>query len=124
MPTIALACVFIALSRAAVAVSSVMNFSQLLRHVEDRFRGRVFATLESLTWSTMMISMMAAGAATIRFTPQQIGAVAGVASSLTAVFWLWANMTGRLPEPPPQAVTEIEEKQQEADAVAAEPPLS
>ena len=74
MPTIAWACVFIAISRAAVAVSSVMNFSQLLRHVEDRFRGRVFATLESLTWSTMMISMMAAGAATTVFTPRQIGA--------------------------------------------------
>jgi MFS family permease len=47
MPTLAWACVFILISRAAVAVSAVLNFSQLLRHVEDRFRGRVFATLES-----------------------------------------------------------------------------
>ena len=45
-----------------IAISSVLNFSQLLHHVEDRYRGRVFATLESLTWSTMMLSMMAAGA--------------------------------------------------------------
>ena len=66
MPTIGWACVFIALSRGSVAVSSVLNFSQLLRHVEDRFRGRVFATLESLTWSTMLLSMMAAGAASTR----------------------------------------------------------
>jgi MFS family permease len=124
MPTLALACIFIALSRTAVAISSVMNFSQLLRHVEDRFRGRVFATLESLTWSTMMISMMAAGAATIRYSPRAIGAVAGVASSMTAIFWTWANMTGRLPEPPRQAVSEAEVSQMEADEVTAEPPLS
>ncbi len=44
MPTLAWACVFITLSRAAVAVSSVLNTSQLLHHVEDRYRGRVFAT--------------------------------------------------------------------------------
>ena len=61
MPTMAWACLFITISRGAVAVSSVMNFSLLLRHVEDRFRGRVFATVESLTWGTMMLSMMATG---------------------------------------------------------------
>ena len=42
---------FIGLSRAAVAVSSVLNFSQLLRHVSDEYRGRVFATMESMVWS-------------------------------------------------------------------------
>jgi MFS family permease len=99
MPTIAWACVFILISRAAVAVSSVMNFSQLLHHVEDRFRGRVFATLESLSWATMMISMMATGLATTRFGPRAIGAVAGAVSSLTAVWWTYLNWTGRLPEP-------------------------
>ncbi len=90
---------FIALSRAAVAVSSVLNFSQLLRHVADEYRGRVFSTTETLTWSTMMISMMGAGIASQRFSPRQIGAVAGVLSSTTAIFWTWANVTGRLPEP-------------------------
>ncbi|HEX4278120.1 MAG TPA: MFS transporter, partial [Bryobacteraceae bacterium] len=97
MPTLALACVFITLSRAAIAVSSVLNFSQLLRHVEDRYRGRVFATLESLQWSTMMLSMMAAGAATTIYSPRTIGAWAGGVTSLTAIFWTWANFTGRLP---------------------------
>jgi MFS family permease len=100
MPTIALACVFITISRAAVAISSVMNFSQLLHHIEDRFRGRVFATLESLSWATMMISMMATGIATTRYGPRTIGAVAGAVSSLTAVGWTYLNWTGRLPEPP------------------------
>jgi MFS family permease len=99
MPTIWWACVFITVSRAAVAVCSVMNVSQLLRHVQDRFRGRVFATVESLTWGTMMISMMATGAATTRYGPRAIGAVAGVVSSTTAIFWAWANWTGRLPKP-------------------------
>jgi MFS family permease len=57
------ALVFIALSRAGVGFSSVMNMSQLLRHVPDHFRGRVFATMESTTWSVMMISMLLAGVA-------------------------------------------------------------
>ncbi|HWF10905.1 MAG TPA: MFS transporter [Bryobacteraceae bacterium] len=111
MPTIAWACVFITLSRAAIAVSSVLNFSQLLRHVEDRYRGRVFATLESLTWSMMMLSMMAAGAATTAYSPRTIGAWAGGVTSLTAVFWTWANWTGRLPQPGLQPVSPIEEEE-------------
>ena len=116
MPTIALACVFILLSRAAIAVSSVLNFSQLLHHVEDRYRGRVFATLESMQWSTMMLSMMATGAATISWSPRTIGAWAGAISSSTAIFWTWANWTGRLPEPARQPVTTEEE-----DEIHAEP---
>jgi hypothetical protein len=84
----------------------VLNTSQLLHHVEDRFRGRVFATLESLTWSTMMVSMMATGAASISYSPRVIGAWAGAISSTTAIFWMWANLTGRLPEPPRQPVAE------------------
>jgi predicted MFS family arabinose efflux permease len=99
MPTIEWACFFIMLSRGAVAVSSVMNTSHLLRYVEDRFRGRVFATIESLTWGTMMLSMMATGLATTHYDPRTIGAVAGVVSSMTAIFWAWANWQGRLPEP-------------------------
>ncbi len=117
-PTIGWACLFIALSRGAVAVSSVMNFSQLLRHVEDRFRGRVFATLESITWSTMLLSMMAAGAATTAFSPRTIGMWSGIISSTTAVFWTWANWSGRLPEPP---VLEVPSGAEEE--VEAEPPL-
>jgi hypothetical protein len=118
MPTIGLACVFIGLSRGAVAISSVLNFSQLLRHVEDRFRGRVFATLESITWSTMLLSMMAAGAASTTFSPRTIGMWSGLFSSSTAVFWTWANVSGRLPEPPRQTVSQAEEEE-----VAAEPPI-
>ena len=93
----------------------MLNFSQLLRHVEDRYRGRVFATLESLQWSTMMISMMAAGAATISYSPRVIGAWAGVVSSMTALFWAWANWTGRLPEPQRHPVLAIEEKEIHAE---------
>ncbi len=99
MPTIQWACVFIALSRAAVGVSSIANFSQLLRHVPDEFRGRVFSTMESMTWSTMMVSMLAAGVASQYYDPRMIATCAGVLSSTTALFWGWANWTGRLPEP-------------------------
>jgi predicted MFS family arabinose efflux permease len=107
MPTIQWACVFIALSRAAVGVSSISNTSQLLRHLPDEFRGRVFSTMESMTWSTMMLSMLAAGVASQYFDPRAIGACAGALSSSTAVFWGWANWTGRLPEP---LVTETAEE--------------
>lgn len=119
MPTIAWACVFITISRAAIAVSSVLNTSQLLHHVEDRYRGRVFATNESLTWSVMMLSMMATGAATISYSPRTIGAWAGVFSSMTAIFWTLANVSGRLPEPPRQVVRDREEEE-----LPAEPPVA
>jgi len=93
------ALVFIALSRAGVGFSSVMNMSQLLRHVPNNFRGRVFATMESTTWSVMMISMLGAGVASQYWDPRTIGTIAGALSSTTAIFWAWANVTGRLPEP-------------------------
>jgi MFS family permease len=90
---------FMGISRASVAVSSVLNWSNLLKHVEDRFRGRVFATIETMSWSTMMLSMLAAGSASQYFTVRAIGAASGALSSSTAIFWGWANWTGKLPEP-------------------------
>jgi len=93
------ALVLIALSRAAVAVSSVLNFGQLLRHVSPDFRGRVFSTIETWTWMTMMVSMSLAGLASTHVDPRAIGVASGVLSSTTAFFWGWANYTGRLPEP-------------------------
>ena len=117
---IAWACVFIAISRAAVAISSVLNYSQLLHHVEDRFRGRVFATLESLTWSMMMISMMAAGAASISYSPRTIGAWAGAISSTTAFFWWWADWRGQAAGAAGAEPSSPGEDQE----VKAEPPLA
>ncbi len=99
MQSFAGALFFIALSRAAVAVSSVLNTSQLLRHVPDEYRGRVFSTNESLTWSTMMLSLTAAGVASQYHGPRTIGFVAGILSSSTAIFWGWADWKGKLPEP-------------------------
>ena len=103
-PKFAMALFFIALSRAGVGVSSVLNWSQLLRIVPNEFRGRVFSTTESVTWSVMMISMLLAGASSQSVNPRVIGVVAGVLSSTTAIFWGWANLTGRLPEPERQGV--------------------
>jgi MFS family permease len=98
-PTFAIALFFIGLSRASVAVSSVLNMSQQLRHVPNEFRGRVFATIETWTWLTMMISMGIAGIASSHAGPRVIGAWSGVLSSTTGIFWAWANWTGKLPEP-------------------------
>jgi len=47
----------------------------------------------------MMISMMLAGIASEHWNPRTIGAIAGALSSTTAIFWGWAEFTGRLPEP-------------------------
>jgi len=98
-PTFLGALFFIALSRAAVAVSSVLNTSQLLRHVSNDFRGRVFSTIETWTWATMMVSMAIAGLLSDHVSPRMIGLWAGVLSSTTAIFWGWGNLSGKLPEP-------------------------
>jgi hypothetical protein len=94
-----LALVFITISRAAVAVSSVLNMTQLLRNVSDEYRGRVFATNESLVWAVMMLSMAAAGVASQSVDPRTIGIWSGVLSSTTALAWGFLDLTGRLPEP-------------------------
>jgi hypothetical protein len=95
---------FIALSRLAVGVSSTLNMGQLLRHVADGYRGRVFSTIESMQWSVMMVSMTLAGLASQHYEARLIGSVAGALSSSTAVFWAWAHVTGRLPEPEREGV--------------------
>jgi MFS family permease len=109
-PTFGLALVFIAMSRAATAVSSVLNMGQLLRHVPDEFRGRVFSTIETWNWTTMIVSMALAGLASDHVSPRVIGFWSGTISSTTALFWGWANVTGRLREP---ALTGVEPEEVE-----------
>ncbi|HTW63628.1 MAG TPA: MFS transporter [Bryobacteraceae bacterium] len=116
MRSFQMALLFLALSRVAVAVSSVLNMSQLLRHVSNQFRGRVFATMETMQWSTMMLSMAGAGVASADWSPRSIGVVSGLLSSSTAFFWLWANWSGRLPEPAREGV-EPEEVEVHGDPV-------
>jgi MFS family permease len=106
MRSFAWALVFIALSRFAIAISSVINFSRLLRQVPDAYRGRVFATHETLVWATMMLSMGAAGVASLTISPRTIGLWSGVLSASTAFVWGWADASGRLPEPSPMAEDE------------------
>lgn len=106
------ACFWIGMSRAAVAISSVLNMGKLLRHVEDDFRGRVFSTMESLNWGTMMISMTAAGAASEYFPERTIASVAGVLSGSTSIFWALANWRGKIPEPPDAGHHAKEEKEE------------
>src|SRR3954454_21763205 len=95
----AAALVWMMLSRVGMAVTSVLNNSQLLRHTPDEFRGRVFSTMESLRWSVMIVSMAAAGIASQYVSPRTIGLVAGALGASTAVIWWWMDGTGRLPEP-------------------------
>jgi len=60
--------------------------------------------------------MMGAGIASQSWSPRSIGAVSGVLSASTAIFWLWANWTGRLPEPE-RAGIEPEEVEVHGDPV-------
>ncbi len=86
-------------SRAAWGVASILNLNQLLVHVADSYRGRVFSTIESMTWGTMTLSLAVAGFASDAYGPRVIGACAGMLSSLTAVGWGWAHWRGALVEP-------------------------
>jgi hypothetical protein len=95
----AAALVLITLSRVGMAVSSVLNTSQLLRHTPDEYLGRVFATMESLRNSVMIFSLAAAGIATKYAGPRSIGLVAGGFGMLTALVWAWMDFSGYLTEP-------------------------
>ncbi len=106
----------ILLSRLVIAICSVLNISRLLHTVPDQYRGRVFATTETMVWATMMVSMMLAGIGSQYYSPRTIGAIAGMLSSSTALFWAWAHFTGRLPEPSPQGV-ETEDVEVHGEAV-------
>jgi MFS family permease len=89
-------------SRVGMAVTSVLNYSQLLRHTPDEFRGRVFASLESLRWSVMIVSMAGAGIASQYVSARTIGLVAGAFGTMTAGAWAWADWRGWLLEPHPE----------------------
>ncbi len=99
MPDIWGSIFFIMLSRAAIGMCSVMNRMMLLLHVPDRLRGRVFTTVDTMLNIVMMISMGATAVASTRYSPREIGVVAGCLSASTAVFWYWADARGVLVEP-------------------------
>jgi len=103
-PTFGWAMFFVGLSRAGVGVTSVLNQEQLLRHVGDEYRGRVYSTIESMTWGTMMLSLTAAGWASESFSPRTIGAWAGAFSTVSGLIWALANWRGKLPEPTVEGV--------------------
>jgi MFS family permease len=93
------AILFIALSRAAMGCINVLHRTMLLTHVPDEYRGRVFTTIEAMANATMMASLAVASVATMHYSPRMIGVVAGLLSTSTAFFWLWAQLAGKLIEP-------------------------
>ncbi|MGE5489266.1 MAG: MFS transporter, partial [bacterium] len=97
------ALIVLAASRVGMAISSVLNTAELLKYAPDHFRGRVFGTMESLRWSTMILSMAAASFASDLVSPRAIGVVAGVFGAVTGLAWAWADWRGKLPEPTPAA---------------------
>ena len=53
--------------------------------------------------ATMMVSLAIASIATQSVPIRTIGVAAGCLSATTAVFWLWAVIAGKLPEPSAEA---------------------
>jgi MFS family permease len=100
MPTIWLSLIFITLSRISMGLNNVLNRTMLLQHVPDFLRGRVFTTVEMMMHATMMLSLGAASWASAIYPIRTIGVIAGALSASTALFWAWADATGRLAEPP------------------------
>ena len=82
-----------------MGINNVLNRTALLTHVPDRLRGRVFTTVDTMTNVTMILSLSAAGVATGHYGIRTVGAVAGLFSASTTIFWAWANLAGKLPEP-------------------------
>jgi MFS family permease len=101
---------FIALSRVAMGANNVQNRTMLLTHIPDYLRGRVFSTAEAMNNATMMISMSVASIATMHYSPRQIGFVAGLFSTFTALPWAWATFAGKLPEPRRETAEDIIEE--------------
>jgi len=101
---------FIALSRMAMGANNVQNRTMLLTHTPDSMRGRVFSTAEAMNNATMMVSMSVASIAAIHFGPRDIGFVAGLFSTATALPWAWATFAKKLPEPRREVVPEGDEE--------------
>ncbi len=116
MPTIYGSILFIAISRIAMGITNVLNRTMLLKHVPDALRGRVFTMVDTLQNVTMILSLSGAGVASEFLNVRSVGAVAGVLSASTAVFWIWTNAGGRLREP--ACVPELSEVE-ETSAVAS-----
>ncbi len=103
-PTIWTSALAVAVSRMAMGSNNVLNRTMLLTHVPDRYRGRVFSTVEMMLNTVMMVSMALASVASQWMSIRQIGVIAGLLSGSTALFWAAANAAGKLPEPVPEPV--------------------
>lgn len=98
------AVLLIGLSRYFIGTSSVLNLSRMMRIIPDEFRGRVFATNETMTLTTMLLSMLLAGTLASFYGARIVALAAGTLSGLTGIWWGIANWRGRLREPSQYAI--------------------
>lgn len=98
------AVLLIGLSRYFIGTSSVLNLSRLMRIIPDEFRGRVFATNETMTLTTMLLSMLLAGSLASLYGARVVALGAGTLSGLTGIWWGIANWRGKLREPDQYAI--------------------
>ena len=93
-PSVAWAMLFILLSRIGMGANNVLNRTMLLMTVPNEYRGRVFATMETLLNVTMIGSMGLASVAVAQWPVRTIGVIAGVLSTSTAAVW-WLQVRGK-----------------------------
>jgi MFS family permease len=87
-------------SRVMIALEFGVQETFMMRVIPDNFRGRVFTTDRSLEFTTVMLSMMAAGWLLTRFDPRSLMIASGLLSASPGLFWLLALWSRALAVPP------------------------
>jgi len=100
MPTLWLAALMIALSRAVIGVEFAVQETLLMRLLPDRLRGRVSTTDRAAEIAVMSLSGVLAGwSLTGWLTPRGLAVVSGLLSAGPGVFWLLMFASGKLSIP-------------------------
>ncbi|HEY6332517.1 MAG TPA: MFS transporter [Blastocatellia bacterium] len=114
-------------SRVMIALEFGVQETFMMRVLPDNFRGRVFTTDRSLEFTTVMLSMMAAGWLLTRFDPRSLMIASGLLSASPGLFWLlalWsralmvpsAALAGAHGSPPVSSIEPLPEKASHAQA--------
>ncbi|MGI8654174.1 MAG: MFS transporter [Pyrinomonadaceae bacterium] len=95
MPTLWTAALVLTAREANFAIWWTAQQTIMMSRTEDRYRGRVFASYETLTTLMMVGSMLAAGAAADVYGIRIIAGTGGVVIALSGLLWFALQRVGR-----------------------------
>lgn len=95
MPTLWTAALVLTAREANFAIWWTAQQTIMMSRTEDRYRGRVFASYETLTTLMMVSSMLAAGAAADVYGIRIIAGTGGVVIALSGLLWFALQRVGR-----------------------------